>query len=53
MGDEVPLVYTDHDNGNPMCRVRAPMALFNGGYDRGYYGVMVTEAARTVFRGIG
>jgi len=27
--------------------------LFTGSYDRGYYGEMVTEAARTVFRGIG
>jgi len=27
--------------------------LFTGGYDRGYYGEMVMEAARTVFRGIG
>ena len=29
------------------------MVLFTGGYDRGYHGVMVMEAARTVFRGIG
>ena len=27
--------------------------LFTGSYDRGYYGEMVTEAARTVFSGIG
>jgi len=48
----VPLVYTDHDSGNPMRRARAP-ELFTGGYDRGYYGGMVMEAARTVFRGMG
>ena len=46
-------MYTDHDNGNPMCRVRALMALFTGCYDRGYHGEMVMEAARTVLRGIG
>jgi len=27
--------------------------LFTGSYDRGYYGEIVTEAARTVFSGIG
>jgi len=48
----VPLVYTDHDNGNPMCRARA-LGLFTGSYDRCYYEEMVMEAARTVFRRIG
>ena len=48
----MPLVYTDRDSGNPMRRARAP-ELFTGGYDRGYYGGMVMEAARTVFSGMG
>jgi DNA polymerase elongation subunit (family B) len=51
-GDDVPLIYTDHDHGNPLCRVRTP-ELFTGSYDREYYAEMLIEAARTVLRGMG
>jgi len=46
------------DLGDPGPRPRRIFALlkpglFTGSYDRGYYGDMVVEAARTVFRGMG
>jgi DNA polymerase elongation subunit (family B) len=51
-GDDVPLIYTEHDHENPMCRVRAP-ELFTGSYDREFYAEMLMEATKTVFRGMG
>jgi DNA polymerase elongation subunit (family B) len=52
VGDDIPFIYTDHDNGNPLCRVRAP-ELFSGSYDREIYARMLLDAASTVWRGMG
>jgi hypothetical protein len=52
VGDDVPFIYTDHDNPNPLCRVRAP-ELFSGSYDREAYVRLLEEAASTVWRGMG
>jgi DNA polymerase elongation subunit (family B) len=52
VGDDVPFIYTDHGNPNPLCRVRAP-ELFSGSYDREMYVRLLEEAASTVWRGMG
>jgi DNA polymerase elongation subunit (family B) len=52
VGDDVPFIYTDHDNPNPLCRVRVP-ELFSGSYDRAIYMRLLEEAASTVWRGLG
>jgi len=52
VGDDVPFIYTDQDNPNPLCRVRAP-DLFSGSYDREAYVRLLEEAASTVWRGMG
>jgi len=52
VGDDIPFIYTDHDNGNPLCRVRAP-ELFSGSYDREIYAKMLLDAASAIWRGMG
>ncbi len=52
VGDDVPFIYTDQDNPNPLCRVRAP-EFFSGSYDREAYVRLLEDAAYTVWRGIG
>lgn len=52
VGDDVPFIYTDCDNPNPLCRVRAP-ELFSGSYDREAYARLLEEAASTIWRGLG
>jgi DNA polymerase elongation subunit (family B) len=52
VGDDIPFIYIDHDNPNPLCRVAAP-ELFTGSYDRDIYARFLREAASTVWRGMG
>jgi DNA polymerase I len=52
VGDDVRFLITDHDNPNPLCRVRAAGTELKG-YDREVYCKMLVEAARVIFESAG
>jgi DNA polymerase elongation subunit (family B) len=51
-GDSIKFIFTDSENRNPMCRVRAE-GVTGGSYDREVYSKMIGDAAGTVFRAAG